>query len=85
MNDEQLTDAKTKLNTEILHFPAVLGADVPSYNIPGIGTDLNFTPEALAGIVLGKITKWNDPELKKANPKVELPDQDIVVVHHSKQ
>ena len=83
MNDEQLTDAKTKLNTEILHFPAVLGADVPSYNIPGIGTDLNFTPEALAGIFLGKITKWNDPELKKANPKVELPDQDIVVVHRS--
>ena len=83
MNDEQLTDAKTKLNTEILHFPTVLGADVPSYNIPGIGTDLNFTPEALAGIFLGKITKWNDPELKKANPKVELPDQDIVVVHRS--
>ena len=83
MNDEQLTDAKTKLNTEILHFPAVLGADVPSYNIPGIGTDLNFTPEALAGVFLGKITKWNDPELKKANPKVELPDQDIVVVHRS--
>ena len=83
MNDEQLTDAKTKLNTEILHFPTVLGADVPSYNIPGIGTDLNFTPEALAGVFLGKITKWNDPELKKANPKVELPDQDIVVVHRS--
>src|SRR5262249_51219787 len=79
MTDEKIKQAKTK----ILHFPTVLGADVPAYNIPGVTEELNFTPEALAGIFLGKITKWNDPELKKANPNVNLPNKDIVVVHRS--
>src|SRR5436305_5114108 len=75
MTDEQLKQAKTK----ILHFPTVLGADVAAYNIPGITEELNFTSDALAAIFLGKIKKWNDPELKKANPSVSLPDKDIVV------
>jgi phosphate transport system substrate-binding protein len=79
MTDEQLGQAKIK----ILHFPTVLGAVVPAYNIAGVTQDLNFTPESLAGIFLGKITKWNDPELKKANAGVNLPDQNIVVIHRS--
>src|SRR5271154_724447 len=79
MSDEQLAQSKFK----ILHFPTVLGADVPSYNIAGVTTELNFTPRALAGIFLGSITKWNDPELTKANPGVNLPNADIVVVHRS--
>jgi phosphate transport system substrate-binding protein len=79
MNDDDLKKAKTK----ILHFPTVIGADVPTYNVPGIAQDLNFTPEALAGIYLGKIKKWNDPELKNANPGVNLPDKNIVVIHRS--
>ncbi len=83
MNDEQIKQFKEKRGTNILHFPTVLGADVPAYNVPGVATDLNFTPEALAGIFLGKITKWNDPELVKANPKAKLPGNDIVVVHRS--
>ena len=61
----------------------MLGADVPTYNIPGVTAELNFTGEALAGIFLGKITKWNDAELVKANPNVKLPANDIVVVHRS--
>jgi phosphate transport system substrate-binding protein len=60
-----------------------MGADVPVYNVAGVNTDLNFTPDALAGIFLGKITKWNDPELVKANPSVKLPAADIIVVHRS--
>jgi len=79
MIDEQIQQAKTK----ILHFPTVLGANVPAYNIPGLTQELNFTPEALAGIFLGKITKWNDAEIKKVNPSVNLPATDIVVVHRS--
>ncbi len=79
MSDEQLAQSKFK----ILHFPTVLGADVPSYNIPGVSTELNFTQKALADIFLGKITKWNDPELTKVNPGVNLPSADIVVVHRS--
>jgi phosphate transport system substrate-binding protein len=61
----------------------VLGAVVPVYNIPGVSEELNFTPEALAGIFLGKIKKWNDPEMVKANPKSKLPANDIVVVHRA--
>jgi len=60
-----------------------MGGLVPTYNIPGVSQDLKFTPEALAGIYLKKITKWNDPELVKANPGVKLPDNEIVVVHRS--
>src|SRR6202453_283958 len=63
MSDEQLAQSKFK----ILHFPTVLGADVPSYNVPGVSAELNFTQKALAGIFLGSITKWNDPEIAKAN------------------
>jgi phosphate transport system substrate-binding protein len=83
MNDTQLAEFKTKRGCEVLHFPTVLGADVPTYNIPGVTGELNFTPDALAGIFLGKITKWNDPEIVKANPGVKLPANDIVVVHRS--
>src|SRR5437868_2872580 len=83
MNDQQLMDYQSKRGHAILHFPTVLGADVASYNVPGVTQELNFTPEGLAGIFLGKITKWNDPELMKANPGVKLPANDIVVVHRS--
>ncbi|MDR3674911.1 MAG: phosphate ABC transporter substrate-binding protein PstS [Acidobacteriota bacterium] len=79
MTDEQLGQAKTK----ILHFPTVLGAVVPTYNIPGVNQELNFTPEALAGIFLGKITKWNDPAIANLNKGINLPDTDIIVVHRS--
>jgi phosphate transport system substrate-binding protein len=79
MTDDQLAQSKVK----ILHFPTVLGADVPSYNISGVTGELNFTQKALSGIYLGTITKWNDPEITKANPGVNLPGEDIVVVHRS--
>jgi phosphate transport system substrate-binding protein len=79
MTDEQLGQAKTK----ILHFPTVLGAVVPTYNIPSVSQELNFTPDALVGIYLGKITKWNDPAIAKENKGVNLPGTDIVVVHRS--
>ncbi|MGA7157776.1 MAG: phosphate ABC transporter substrate-binding protein PstS [Acidobacteriaceae bacterium] len=83
MNDKQLATAKTKRGTDILHFPVALGADVPVYNVPGVTASLNFTPDALAGIFLGKITQWNDPEIAKANPGVSLPNTKIVVCHRS--
>lgn len=79
MTDEQLSQAKTK----VLHFPTVLGAVVPAYNIPGVSAELKFTPEALAGIFLGTITKWNDSAIAGQNAGVNLPANDIVVVHRS--
>jgi phosphate transport system substrate-binding protein len=83
MNDDQLKAYQDKHGSAILHFPTVLGADVPTYNIPGVTSALNFTPEALAGIFLGKVTKWNDPAIAGANKGVSLPAADIVVVHRS--
>lgn len=83
MNDDQLKAFQDKRGSAILHFPAVLGADVPAYNIPGISAELNFTPEALAGIFLGKITKWNDPAIAGINKSISLPANDIIVVHRS--
>jgi phosphate transport system substrate-binding protein len=83
MNDEQLKAFQEKHGFGILHFPTVLGAVVPTYNIPGVQSALNFTPDALSGIFLGKITKWNDPAIAGANKGVNLPGNDIVVVHRS--
>ena len=83
MNDDQMKAFADKRGTKILHFPTVLGAAVPTYNVPGVSSSLNFTPEALAGIFLGKITKWNDPAISGANTGVTLPANDIVVVHRS--
>jgi phosphate transport system substrate-binding protein len=79
MKDEQLSAAPGKL----LHFPMVLGADVPVYNIPGVTQALKFSGPVLADIFLGKITKWNDPQITKLNPGVTLPGSEIVVVHRS--
>src|ERR1700674_4463822 len=73
MNDEQLKAYQDKHGFPILHFPTVLGADVPTYNISGVSGELNFTPEALAAIFLGKVTKWNDPLIAGANKGVNLP------------
>src|ERR1039457_5219142 len=79
MTDEELAKSVFK----ILHVPPIMGADVPCYNIPGVTGTLKFTQKALAGIFLGTITKWNDPELTKVNPGVKLPSDDIIVVHRS--
>ena len=79
MTQEQLQAAPGK----IMHFPTVLGGDVPVYNIPGVKQELKFTGTLLADIFLGKVTKWNDPAITKLNPDVKLPDADITVVHRS--
>ena len=79
MTPDQLLAAPGK----ILHFPMVLGAVVPVYNIPGVKQELKFTGPVLADITLGKITKWNDPAIAKLNAGVTLPATDIVVAHRS--
>ncbi|HLA89347.1 MAG TPA: phosphate ABC transporter substrate-binding protein PstS [Gemmatimonadaceae bacterium] len=83
MTDAQLADFRSKRGTAILHFPTVLGAVVPVYNVPGVATGVRFTGDALAGIFLGTITKWSDVAIARANPGVRLPATDIVVVHRS--
>jgi phosphate transport system substrate-binding protein len=79
MTNDQLLAAPSR----ILHFPTVLGAVVPVYNIPGVTAELKFSGPVLADIFLGKVTKWNDPQIAKLNPGVSLPVADITVVHRS--
>lgn len=61
----------------------VLGAVVPIYNLKGVTEDLHLTPEALADIYLGKVRRWNDPEIRQSNKDVDLPDAEIAVVHRA--
>ena len=83
MTDQQLKDFESKHGFRIFHFPTVMGADVITYNLPGVTQQLNFTPEAIGGIFLGTIKKWNDAAIAGANPGVKLPASDIVVVHRA--
>jgi phosphate transport system substrate-binding protein len=78
MTDDMLASSKIKL----IHFPTVLGAVVPVYNVPG-ASELRFSSDVLADIYLGKIANWNDPRIAKDNPNAKLPDQKIIVVHRS--
>jgi phosphate transport system substrate-binding protein len=78
MSDDNLAKAPGKL----LHIPTVAGADVVAYNLPG-NPALKLDGNAIAGIFLGQIKKWNDPKITALNPGVTLPDQEIVVVHRS--
>ena len=83
MTDAQISDFTAKQKTSILALPTVAGAVVPIYNVPGVTGTINFTGPMLADIFLGKITKWNDPAIMKANPSMKLPGNDIVVVHRA--
>ena len=80
MTDDELKRAK---GGPILHIPTVLGADAVTYNLPGVASGLKMTPDVIADIFLGKITKWNDPRIATLNPGVRLPATDLLVVHRS--
>jgi phosphate ABC transporter phosphate-binding protein len=83
LGDRQLADLQ-KTGRNVVHVPLVLGAVVPAYNLPGVTADrLRFTGPTLADIYLGKITRWNDPALKIANPGIALPDLPITPVHRA--
>ena len=79
LTDEQLN----QIPIRIVHVPSVLGAVVPVYNVPGVQGEIRFTADILAGIFLGRITFWDDPDLVNANPAQHLPRLPIVVVYRS--
>ncbi len=83
LSEDQMKEIKDKRGTEVIHIPTVMGAVVVTYNLPAAGTDLKMTPEVLAGIYLGEITKWNDEKISSINPGKTLPDQAILVAHRS--
>lgn len=78
MKDKALAKAKGR----IFHLPMTMGAVAVGYNLPGV-TSLKLTQKALVGIYLGKIKKWNDPEIQAANEGINLPDAPVMVVHRS--
>jgi phosphate transport system substrate-binding protein len=80
MSNDELSKAK---GGAILHIPTVLGGDVVTYNLPGVTQTLKLTGPLVADIFLGKVTKWNDPQIAALNPGVKLPNQDMLVVHRS--
>jgi phosphate transport system substrate-binding protein len=79
MNDEQMS----KSPAPIVHVPICMGAVVITYNLPDLTDTIKFSPDVVADIYLGKITKWNDKRISKLNPKVKLPDLAIAVIHRS--
>ncbi len=81
-SDATLTDAQLA-NYSIIHIPETMGGVVVSYNIPGIGSGLKLSPDVIAKIFQGNITRWNDPEILSLNPTINLPEKDIVVVRRS--
>ena len=87
-SDEDAAKFKTDHNgTELIHIPTCIGAIAIAYNLKGDGLTkekpLNMTPEVIADIFMGNITKWNDARIAGLNPGVKLPDMDIVVVHRN--
>ena len=83
-SDAPLNEDQTKkMSAPVLHIPMTSGAVVVTYNVPGVKGGLNLSGKDLADIFLGKITKWNSPEIADANKGVALPDLPIVVVHRS--
>ena len=82
MKDEEITAAESAGGAKVLHIPTVFGAVVLAYNLEGV-EELRLDPDSLAGIFLGTITRWNDPQLTALNPGVTLPEEAIQVVHRS--
>jgi len=83
MSNDQLKEAKEKQGSDVLHIPTVMGAVVVTYNLQEAGKDLHLSPDVLAQIFLGQITKWNDEQIAKINSGKNLPDKSIIVVHRS--
>jgi phosphate ABC transporter phosphate-binding protein len=82
-SDMPLTSQESSGPMRVIQIPMVVGGVVPTYNLPGLGQELDLTPEVLAGIYSGKIRKWNDPAVRKSNPGAPLPNAEIAVIHRS--
>ncbi|MGH9924449.1 MAG: phosphate ABC transporter substrate-binding protein PstS, partial [Nitrososphaeraceae archaeon] len=82
--DAPLTPEEVMNAPGAVHIPETIGSVVAAYNLPGMpDKGLKLTGPILADIYLGKITKWNDPQIVELNPELSLPDADIITVHRS--
>ena len=83
MSTEEIEKANQKNSNSIIHIPTVIGSVVLTYNVPGIAKEIKLTPEAIVGIFMGTIKKWNDPKIAKENTDISLPDKDIIVCYRT--
>jgi phosphate transport system substrate-binding protein len=82
-SDAAMKDAEiAAVKQGVVLIPATAGSIVLAYNLPGV-ENLKLSREAYIGIFLGKITKWNDPAIAKANEGVKLPDSAVTVCERS--
>ena len=83
-SDAALSNERLKeMPRKVLHFPTVAGAVALAYNLPGLKAPLQLSPEAIAGVFMGKVTSWNDKLIAAANPGVALPAVPVLAVHRS--
>ncbi len=83
-SDKPMSEAERELAPGTLHIPESIGGVVIVYNLPEVpNKGLNLTSDAVAGIYLGEITRWNDPAIASENPGLDLPDKEIVTAHRS--
>lgn len=82
-SDAPMTDEQIAKAGGMLHIPTCIGAVVLTYRLDGVPSGLRLAPEAIAGIFLGTVTKWNDPAIARDNPSAKLPDAPILTVHRS--
>jgi phosphate transport system substrate-binding protein len=76
-------DEERRAGGEVLHIPTIVGVVVVIYNLEGVGRGLRLSPEAVSGIFLGDIRKWDDPVIQNDNPDIDLPNLDIAVIYRS--
>lgn len=81
-SDAPMNDGEQAKAPGVIHIPTTLGAVVVAYNVPGV-TDLKLTAEAVAGLFLGTIKKWNDPKIAAANEGVKLPETNVLAAFRS--
>ena len=76
---------KEELDKEgLVQFPAIIGGVVPVFNLDSVEAGkLKLTPDTIANIHLGRITKWNDKAIADLNPGVNLPALNITVIHRA--
>ena len=79
MTDDELASA----GMPVLHIPTVIGAVAITYHLPGLARPLNLSPDVIADIFLGTVTRWSNARIASLNPKLTLPDTDILVVHRA--
>ena len=83
LEPSQFKQVSSKNGTSAVQIPVAFGAVTLSYNVPGLDAGLKLDGPTIADIFLGKVTKWNDPEIAKLNPGMNLPDTDVTVIHRS--